>query len=530
LPARLRRASRLLVLLTAAIAVSSYARELVLAAVFGVGGSMDAFFLTLAIVQTVHDLLFVGSLSAAVVPLLSGFDAGLGGHPAQRGRFVVTTALLVAILAVALAAIMWALMPQIIDLLAPRLPDAVRATAVEFGHWLAWLLPAQALVALMSLVLNARGCFVFATLPYLANNLLFIVAVALLAPMIGAQALPVACFAGPAVMLPLLAVRLARMGLLPVVPPEFSARLLAPLWRLVRPNLLSAGIGSSIGLLMVSHLILRSFAAGHGEGAVAAVSYAYRLYEVPLSLIVNPTAIVIFPLVAGMYAQSRPADIGRLCRALLVWGAVILFPVAVVACAGADMIVDLVLRRGRFAAEAARMTAEALRGFAPAIVFEAVVVVLFRVCLAMHRPGIPVIASLVALASLSGVLMATAGGPLIGLALSLSCAFGVAALALIATLFGLIGRDAVPPARVVAGWSAAALTALGAFALAAWWAADELPARLAAIAIFLASYLVAVLVLVPECRALAADLIGSGPAAHADDTTSPDPSPPRHVS
>ena len=33
---------------------------------------------------------------------------------------------------------------------------------------------------------------------------------------------------------------------------------------------------------------------------IAAVSYAFKVYEVPLSLIVNPSAMILFPMLAAM--------------------------------------------------------------------------------------------------------------------------------------------------------------------------------------------------------------------------------------
>jgi hypothetical protein len=81
---------------------------------------------------------------------------------------------------------------------------------------------------------------------------------------------------------------------------------------------------------------------------------------------------------------------------------------------------------------------------------------LFRAFLALRRPVIPVIVSIVALASLVGWLVTSAGGSAI----------------------------AMPEAGVVARWTIAALVGLG-----AWAGTSSLAMQIAAAAAFLAGYL-----------------------------------------
>jgi putative peptidoglycan lipid II flippase len=506
LPEQLHKSSGALVLVIAATTVAGYARELVLAAYFGVGGTMDAFFFTLAVVQTVVDLLFIGTLSAIVVPLLSGSDLSDRNGVEAGARVLATTALVVGIAAIVLAGILSLFMSTIIDAMAPGMPAAVRVIAARMGHTLVWLVPMNALLALLSLALNARKWFILATVPYLGVHVIFVVAIVVLAPALQADALPIACLAGPAVFLPIMATRLARVGLLQPMKADFTRNTLSPLWRLARPNLLSAGLGSSIGLLMTSHLVVRAFAASQGDGAVAALGYAYKLYEVPMSLIVNPTAIIVFPILAAMHFDGQPSGFARVCRQVLTWGIIVLFPVVILTWAGSDVIVGLVLQRGRFDMAATRMTAEALRGFAPAIAFEAVVIVLYRAFLAMRRPDIPVIAAICALASLFG-LLTMAGGSVLAMGLSLSGEFAVAALAQIAILALLVGRCALPEPGIVARWAVGALLALGAWRFADWYGTAGPSMQIAAAAAFFAVYVVLLAALLPDYRVQAAGAI-----------------------
>ena len=72
------------------------ARELVLAALFGAGDSMDAFFVAFRIPNLVRDLFAEGAMSAAFVPTFTRYLTAKGRDEAWRlGNLVVSTLLVV---------------------------------------------------------------------------------------------------------------------------------------------------------------------------------------------------------------------------------------------------------------------------------------------------------------------------------------------------------------------------------------------------------------------------------------------------
>jgi putative peptidoglycan lipid II flippase len=500
--ARMRVTSATLVLVTAGVTATGYVRELVLASLFGAGAEMDAFYFSLALVLAVHDLVFAGALGASIVPLLHARNVEVASSVVERARIVVTSTLLVLVVAGGLAIAMWAAMGPLIDLMAPRMSAQVRAETTAIATVLIWTLPAGALITLFTLVLNAHHRFALAAAVYLGNNLVFIVALAALAPALGARALPLAALAGPVLTLPPLIVALARLGLLRPVRPDLSRAFFQHFWRLARPLLLSLGIGSIGGLLMTSHLIIRAFAADFGEGAIAALGYAFRLYEVPLSLLANPAATLILPVVASFYAAGRFDEIGHTCRQLFLWGLIVLFPAAMVLWGGAELIVHALLQRGHFGAEAAQATAQALRAFAPALLMEATFVVFFRVFYALRLPNRTVMVSFVALASLVAFLTVVPKGIFFAVPLSLSAAFTVAAAVLVGLLVRHLGRQALPAWGQLGRWSIAAVLALAAWWATPWNGAQDVGAEFAALTVFICAYVVAIAILLPECRQL----------------------------
>ena len=281
-----------------AIAATGYLRELVLASLFGAGAQTDAFYFSLALVLALHELVFAGVLGATIVPLLHGQSSGSPAAAPDRARLVVTAAAIVAFFGIFLSAALSILMPYLIPAAAPGMSEAVRALSIDFGTILIWSLPAGALTVLFTLVLNAHDRFALAGLAHVGNNILFVILLLSLRSHFGARALPIAALAGSLLTAAILAVYLVRLGLLRALRPDPSKAFFSAAWALSRPLLLSVGLGSAGGLLMASQLIIRAFGGNHGEGAIAALAYAYRLYQVPLSLVAYPAASMLLPVVA----------------------------------------------------------------------------------------------------------------------------------------------------------------------------------------------------------------------------------------
>ncbi|MGB6535326.1 MAG: lipid II flippase MurJ [Xanthobacteraceae bacterium] len=509
MPGRIAQTSVALVLITIVTAASGYLREFVLARTFGVGTEMDAFYFCVGLIQASHDLLFGATLTATIVPLLHRPAAAAPSAADDPARFTVTVALTIALLGIAVAIGIRGIMPDLIDLLSPDMSGVVRAQCLALSTLAVWLLPLNALTNVGVLVLNAHQRFVVPATSYIFINLMFVAVVVLFAPTEGLYSLSLAVVAGPACFLPVLAVCLARMGLLRALRPDFSRQFFHPIWRQARPILLSFGIGSSLGLLMIAHLIVRGFAADSGQGSIAALGYAFRLYQVPLSLLANPAAVLILPNIAILYQAGRIAEIREISRQLLLAGLVVLFPAAVVTWVGADLIVHLLLQRGSFDAGAARLTAEALRGFAPAIVVEGIIVVFYRFFYAIYRPHRVVFASFAALAALLCLLFLFGHITFINVPLSLSGGFLIGAAILIYSLKREIGRDGLPTIISLAKWACCVLVGMAGLRIAEHYETANLWTELIVIGVFLACYCAAVLGAFGDYRRMLFKLLGA---------------------
>lgn len=481
--------------------LTGFVREIVVAALFGVGRETDAFFFALGLTQTASDLAFSGSLSAAIIPLLQPMTLEKPWETLRdRARFVATSTVLVTGSALALAALLFVFMGPLIHILAPDMSAETFETTLLYSQAMVWILPFGALLTLFSLVLNAHHRFKLAASVFLGCNLVYIAIMAVGAPLFDGLALPMAAIAGPVLMVPLLVRRLRRMGLLVRSGFDFSASFFRSFFHLAGPSILSLGIGSAVGLLMTSHMLLRGEVAALGAGSISAAGYAARLYEAPVSILVNPAATLIFPAVVALLASSQTQAFAALCRKIFLWGLMVMVPVTVITYAGAKIVVSVILLRGSFDMQAMEATSACLQGFAPAVLAEAALIILFRLAYAMRKPLLPILASLVGLGALLALFRWSDAGSLIGVSLELSAALFVSVAWFLAALHRRFGAGIWPEAGAMLRFG----LALAIAGLAGWGVDVALGAglwqRAGALIVFAAVYTGAVAALMPVQR------------------------------
>jgi len=167
----------------------------------------------------------------------------------------------------------------------------------------------------------------------------------------------------------------------------------------------------------------RAMAARLGPGALAALTYAFRLLNVPMTLVLANAAAILAPSLALHAATRETATFEALLRRALRLTLVFAVPVAALCAALAEPIIRLVLERGTFTADSTALTARALVWYAPSLVGMACVQVLVRAYQALRQIklmvaiGIGVVALNLVLMPLGTTLIGFGGLPL---AISLS--------------------------------------------------------------------------------------------------------------
>jgi len=167
---RLARSAGLIGLATMTSRVLGVVRELVLAALFGAGDAMDAFFVAFRIPNLVRDLFAEGAMSAAFVPTFTRYLTTRGRAAAWRLGNLVVTALLLVTGALVLAGIVFA--RPLVWVLASDYADVdgkLELTITLTRIMLPFLTMVAVAVAMMGMLNSLRRFFVPALSPAMFN-------------------------------------------------------------------------------------------------------------------------------------------------------------------------------------------------------------------------------------------------------------------------------------------------------------------------------------------------------------------------
>ncbi|MBI3825279.1 MAG: hypothetical protein HY294_04720 [Candidatus Rokubacteria bacterium] len=476
--------------------LATLAYEITVAGRFGTRREADALALALILTIAVGNE-FTSWVSTLLVPNFVEVRSRLGAAAAARfsRRALAGLAIGAAIVAVVVAAAA----PALVALLAPGVPDALGARLLRLFSPLIVLM---AVAALLAAVLQASERFVAAGLRQLFWYGAALAAVVVLPQTLGPVAVPLGMVAGLGLFCAVLlaAGRRAARG-----PAEEAP--LGPWFRRMAVALPPLALASAANYVNIAYE--RSLAARLPEGSLAALTYAFRLLNFPVTLLVLNATTLLFPPLALHAAERDTAALASLLRRALRLALVFSAPLAALALALAEPAIRVLLERGAFTHDSTRLTATALAWYAPSVIGIAGVQVLTRAYQALHAiralvaTGLAVIAANLAMMPTFTALLGLRGLPL---------SISVSALALLGLMLLVLQRR-LPAlqAGALLGWSLRPLAAAAAggacAALVAAHVPEGLPALAAGGAAGLAAYGLGLLAVAPDDARLALGLV-----------------------
>lgn len=326
-------------------------------AIMGAGAVSDAFFIAQRLPNSFRSIFGEGAFNAAFVPSYSMAIEQEGDAAAEEFAGEVYTLLLAS--QIILLAIVWTLTPQFVSLLAPGLGDrpekfalAVNLTRITFPYLLF-----ITLFVLHMGALNARGRF---ALPAFAPNIMNLtvmaaLAIAFLFPNAGYAASWGVTVSG-VLELALLMWQARSIGVL--------KRLRWPHWPRVRDFFLRLGpaiIGSaSPQIAVLADTILSSMLA---DGGVSSISYAERLYQLPVGVIGIAAGTVLLPEMSRRIAAGDPdGALGAQSRTMALTVA-LAAPFFIAFDTIPELIVAGLFQRGKFSAADAYAAGDVLAAY-----------------------------------------------------------------------------------------------------------------------------------------------------------------------
>jgi putative peptidoglycan lipid II flippase len=409
--------------------VMGFVRDIMIAGYLGSGPVAQAFLIAFSLPNMFRRFFAEGAFNMAFIPMFAKkLETGDGPQEFARDAFMGMAVLLTVFTGLGMI-----FMPGLVWLMASgfaedeRFPMAVAYGRVAFPYILL-----ISLAALLSGVLNASGKFMAAAAAPVLLNLIFVAAMLLTAFLYPLESLPLADMPldariGSALAWAVPVGGVAQLGLVwwATVRAGYSFR---PRWPRLTPELkrlaiIAAPAALAGGVVQVNLLIGRQVAS-YFDGAVAWLSYADRLYQLPLGVVGIAVGVVLLPelsrrlgagdTVGGRDAFNRAAE---LSLALTVPAAVALLVIPV-------PLVSVLFERGAFGPDDVAATALVVAVYGlglPAFVLQKALQPLFFARADTKRPFYFALAAMVINA---------------GLAVGLSYSIGYIAAALGTTLAG----------------------------------------------------------------------------------------------
>jgi putative peptidoglycan lipid II flippase len=338
--------------------LSGFVRDVLLASIMGSGLIADAYFIAQRLPNHFRAIFGEGAFNSAFVPAYTRELEERGEDASRRLAGSILSALTL-ILVVLSAVAMWQ-MPFVIDLLAPGFSNepekyalAVTLTRITFPYLLF-----VSLVTLISGILNAHHHFASAAAAPILLNLAIIAALAcaFLFPSAAHAAAWGIAISG-VLQLALVAVNAKRANCLPrFVWPEHSASLKRFLRALGPAVIGSAGVQIAIFADTIIASLLPT-------GAVSAISYADRLYQLPLGLIGIAAGTVLLPEMSRHLGRNDHATAHAAQNRSMALTILLTMPFFVAFLSIPEEIMRGVFMHGRYTAEDASASALVLAAY-----------------------------------------------------------------------------------------------------------------------------------------------------------------------
>ncbi|MEV7084191.1 lipid II flippase MurJ [Streptomyces sp. NPDC093516] len=501
----LARAAFVTAVFSAAGALLGLVRDLSLARMFGAGSDTDAFLVAWTVPEFAATLLIEDGLAIALIPAFSMALArraqGAEGDPVRS--LVATTLPRLSLAFAAVAALLAVCAPQLVDVLAPGLPDP--ALAVDCTRLTATCILTFGLAGYCSAALRAHRRFLAPAAIYVAYNTGIITAVLVLGGRWGVRAAAVGVAAGGCLMV---------LAQLPVMWRELRrTRGAGPAGRAgtagagdrrtdgcangraetggaangrAEAGGGAVGGGRPMGLALLAAVLLfalcrqsqvlieRFLGSALPAGAISHLNYAQKVAQIPMTLSLM-LCTVTFPVVARALADGDTErararverDLALAACLVLAGGAV------VVACA--PHVVHLLFQRGAFTAEDTAATARVMRVYALGLLAQTLVGALIRSYFSAGRVTWYPLGAMVAGLVVTAGAGAWAVGPWGVLGIAAANAAGITVTA--ALLLAGMGPRSIPirTRRVLAGLGRPLAAAAVAAAAGAWAAGRFAP-------------------------------------------------------
>lgn len=383
----LHEAAYLLAVFTFLSQVLALIRDRAFAYFFGAGSTLDAYFAAFRIPDIVFALITLFVSAYALVPMI----AERGGSRTPESRALLGAVLVsFGAVAVVVSGILYVAMPRLVPVLFPGFTVDALTHVTELSRIMLLQPILLGLSSIAASVIQASRQFILYALAPIFYNLGIIAGAIFLYPALGPVGLAWGVVLGAALHFCVQFVPLVASG---TGAPTLTEGGLAEVPKVALLSLPRALALSATQVLLLAFAGAASLA---GAGSVAALTFAYNLQSVTLSVVGVSYASALFPALAALWAAGE-----REKFMIETWAAVrhVIFwtlPAITLIIVLRAHIVRVILGAGAFTWDDTRITAALLGAFAVSLAAQAALLVFSRAYYAAHLSRTPIIVNVAA--------------------------------------------------------------------------------------------------------------------------------------
>lgn len=393
-------------------------RDRLLASTFGAGDVLDSYYAAFRIPDFVYNLIILGTLSSAFIPV---FTKHLNSKGGEKSAFELANILLnfLSIFLAAACLVLFLLAPWLMKIITPGFSDEKIAEVVVLSR-IMFLSPFfLGLSNLFSSVLNAYKKFFFYSLAPVVYNIGIIFSILFLIPILGTNALAWGVSLGALLHLLIQLPSIHNMGFRykPVL--KINHPGLKTIGRLMLPRTL--GLAAS----QINLMVITGVASMLAAGSVAIFNLAANLQYFAVGIIGISFATAAFPVLSDASSLNNVrrfvVTLSRITRQILFF----VIPISVFMILLRAEIVRVILGSGRFDWEDTILTFESLGFFALSLFAQCLVPLFSRGFYALEDTKTPVIISIISI--VVNIILSIFLGKFMGV-LGLALAFSIASI------------------------------------------------------------------------------------------------------
>ena len=375
------RSAALIAMMGFASRLLGLVRDRVLAAKFGAGDILDAYYAAFKIPDLVYGLLVLGALSAAFVPVFTSLISQNKDRDAWK---LVQVMLSVGVVVLAIISfVLFIFAPGLIGLITFGYGPEKQELIVSLTRIMLLSPILLGISGIVGGILNSYKKFFFYSLAPIFYNLGIIIGVLVFTEIFGTIGLAFGVVLGAGLHLLIQLPEVIRCGLKFKFLPDLKNKELRKVFTLMVPRAMGLAV-TQVNLLVVT--ILASTLA---SGSLAIFNFANNLQSVPIGLFGISFAVASFPTLSALWAKKKNDDFVIKFIATLRKIIFLVVPLSALIIVLRAQIVRVVLGAGQFDWDDTQLTLQALGVFAISLWAQSIIPLLARSFYAIHNTKRP---------------------------------------------------------------------------------------------------------------------------------------------